>query len=162
MDCIVAVDEKWGIGRENDMLCPISTDLKRFRAITSGHILVLGRKTLESFPNQKPLPNRIHIVLTQNRDYQAEGVTLCHSIADLPTVLKQYEGEKVFVVGGGSVYRQMLPFCQKAYVTKIYDTFPADTYFPNLDEEEGWVLVEKGQMQEEKGVRFSFDLYERV
>ena len=161
MDCIVAVDENWGIGKDNDMLCPISTDLKRFRAITTGHVLVLGRKTLESFPNKKPLPNRTHIVLTQNRDYEAEGVTLCYSVEDLPAVLKQYEGEEIFVVGGGSIYKQMLPFCKKAYVTKIYDTFPADTYFPNLDKEEGWTLVEKGEVQEEKGVRFSFDLYEK-
>ena len=119
----------------------------------------MGRKTLESFPNKKPLPNRVNIVLTKNKDYQAEGVVLCHDLAELPAVLENYAGKQVFVAGGGTVYAQLLPQCERAYVTKIYQTYPADTAFPNLDENPDWELEEKGEMQEEKGVRFSFDVY---
>ena len=161
MNLIVAVDENWGIGKDGDLLCRISADMKYFRAMTTGHVLVLGRKTLESFPGKKPLPNRTHIVLTANRAYAAEGVTLCHSLEELPEVLADYREEDVFVIGGGSIYEQLLPFCRRAYVTKIYDTFPADTSFPNLDEKPEWELTQKGEVQEEKGVKFSFDLYER-
>lgn len=161
MNLIVAVDENWGIGKDGDLLCRISADMKMFRATTTGHVLVLGRKTLESFPGKKPLPNRTHIVLTANRAYEAEGVILCHSLEELPAVLADYAEDDIFVIGGDSVYQQLLPLCQKAYITKIYDKFPADTYFPNLDENPEWMLTEKGEVQEEKGVRFSFDIYER-
>ncbi len=162
MDIIVAVDEKWGIGKDGNLLQRISTDMKRFRAMTTGNVLVMGRKTLESFPNQKPLPNRVNIVLTTNRAYEAEGVVLCHDLADLPELLKAYEGKQVFVAGGGSIYAQLLPQCERAYVTKIYHTYPADTTFPNLDENPEWVLAEKGEVQEENGVRFSFDVYQKM
>lgn len=161
MDLIVAVDMKWGIGRDGELLRRISGDMKRFRQMTMDNVLVLGRKTLESFPGGKPLPKREHIVLTGNQAYQAEGVQLCHGIGDLTEALQQIEDKKVFVVGGGSVYQQLLPFCERAYVTKIQDSFPADTYFPNLDENSSWTLVEKGEIQEEDGVKFSFDLYEQ-
>ena len=137
MDIIVAVDADWGIGKDGDLLQRISADMKYFREKTTGNVLVMGRKTLESFPNKKPLPNRVNIVLTKNKDYQAEGVVLCHDLA------------------------QLLPQCERAYVTKIYQTYPADTAFPNLDENPDWELEEKGEMQEEKGVRFSFDVYKK-
>ena len=161
MYAIVAVDEKWGIGRDNGLLFRLSADLKRFRSLTEGHTVLMGRKTLESFPNKKPLPNRVNIVLTKNKDYQAEGVVLCHDLAELPAVLENYAGKQVFVAGGGTVYAQLLPQCERAYVTKIYQTYPADTAFPNLDENPDWELEEKGEMQEEKGVRFSFDVYKK-
>ena len=162
MDIIVAVDEKWGIGKDGNLLQRISTDMKRFRAMTTGNVLVMGRKTLESFPNQKPLPNRVNIVLTANRAYEAEGVVLCHDLAELPQILKEYEGKQVFVAGGGSVYAQLLPQCEKAYVTKIYHTYPADTTFPNLEESPEWELTEKGEVQEEKGTKFSSDIYRKI
>lgn len=162
MDIIVATDEKWGIGKDGGLLQRISADMKFFRAKTTGHVLVLGRKTLESFPNQKPLPNRTHIVLTKNRAYAAEGVILCHDIAELPALLAPYAGQEIFVAGGGEIYRQLLPLCRRAYITKIYHTYPADTFFPDLDADPVWKLTEKGEIQEEKGVRFSFDIYERA
>lgn len=161
MDLIVAVDANWGIGKDGDLLQRISKDMKFFREMTTGNVLVMGRKTLESFPNQKPLPNRVNVVLTKNRAYQAEGVVFCHDIADLPQVLQPYAEKKIFVAGGGTVYQQLLPQCEKAYVTKIYHTYPADTVFPNLDENPDWVLTEKGEIQEENGVQFSFDTYKR-
>lgn len=159
MDLIVAVDEKWGIGKDGDLLQRISADMKYFRTKTTGNVLVMGRKTLESFPNKKPLPNRVNIVLTTNKNYEAEGVVFCHDMADLPEVLKPYEDKQIFVAGGGTIYEQLLPQCEKAYVTKIYNTYPADTVFPNLDEHPDWELAEKGEVQEENGVQFSFDVY---
>lgn len=161
MDIIVAVDEKWGIGKDGDLLQRISADMKNFRRKTTGNVLVMGRKTLESFPNKKPLPNRVNIVLTNNRSYEAEGVVLCHGIDALPEVLKAYPEQQIFVAGGGSIYAQLLPQCERAYVTKIYNTYEADTVFPNLDENPDWELVEKGEMQEENGVKFSFDVYQK-
>lgn len=159
MRLIVAVDENWGIGKENDLLCRISADMKYFRQMTTGHTLVLGRKTLESFPNKKPLPNRNHIVLTKNTDYQAEGVTLCHSIEALQTLLQAYDTDDIFVIGGGSIYEQLLPYCDTAYITHIQKAFDADTYFPNLDKHSDWTLTQKGELQQENGITFSFDIY---
>ena len=104
MDIIVAVDADWGIGKDGDLLQRISADMKYFREKTTGNVLVMGRKTLESFPNKKPLPNRVNIVLTKNKDYQAEGVVLCHDLAELPAVLENYAGKQVFVAGGGTAY----------------------------------------------------------
>lgn len=161
MNLIVAVDEQWGIGRDGDLLRRISPDMKRFRSMTTGNVLILGRKTLESFPNKKPLPNRDHIVLTNNLNYQADGVTLCHNIEELPRLLEGFKDKEVFVAGGGSVYKQLLPFCEKAYITKIYDTFPADTYFPNLDAMAEWKIVDESEIMEENDIKFSFVLYER-
>ena len=161
MDLIVAVDEKWGIGKDGDLLHPISADLKYFRMKTTGNVLVMGRKTLESFPNKKPLPNRVNVVLTTNKNYEADGVVFCYDIADLPEVLKPYEDKQIFVSGGGTIYEQLLPQCETAYVTKIYASYEADTVFPNLDENPEWELAEKGEMQEENGVQFSFDIYKR-
>lgn len=161
MDIIVAVDEKWGIGKDGGLLQRISADMKNFRQKTTGNVLVMGRKTLESFPNQKPLPNRVNIVLTNNRSYEAEGVVLCHGIDALPEVLKAYPEQQIFVAGGGSIYAQLLPQCERAYVTKIYNTYEADTVFPDLDEHPDWELAEKGEMQEENGVKFSFDVYQK-
>lgn len=161
MDIIVAVDEKWGIGKDGDLLHRISADMKYFRQMTTGNVLVMGRKTLESFPNKKPLPNRVNIVLTKNREYTAEGVVLCHDMAELPELLKGYADKKIFVAGGGTIYAQLLPQCERAYVTRIRESYPADTVFPNLDENPDWVLAEEGELQEENGVRFSFDVYKR-
>jgi dihydrofolate reductase len=161
MDLIVAVDEKWGIGKDGDLLQPISADLKYFRMKTTGNVLVMGRKTLESFPNKKPLPNRVNIVLTNNKNYEAEGVVLCHGLEELPEVLKAYEDKQIFVAGGGTIYEQLLPQCETAYVTKIYEAYEADTFFPDLDANPEWELAEKGEMQEENGVQFSFDIYRR-
>ena len=113
MDIIVAVDADWGIGKDGDRLQRISADMKYFREKTTGNVLVMGRKTLESFPNKKPLPNRVNIVLTKNKDYQAEGVVLCHDLAELPAVLENYAGKQVFVAGGGTAFVNAIPAVEK-------------------------------------------------
>lgn len=160
MDLIVAVDENWGIGRDGDLLRPIKADLKRFREITTGNTLVLGRKTLESFPNKKPLPNRKHIVLTNNKDYTAEGVTLCYGLEELEGLLAAED--TVFVIGGGMIYKQLLPHCKRAYITKIQAAYPADTYFPNLDAHADWHVVDNGDILEDGDVKFAFVCYENA
>lgn len=157
MDIIVAVDADWGIGKDGDLLQRISADMKYFREKTTGNVLVMGRKTLESFPNKKPLPNRVNIVLTKNKDYQAEDVVLCHDLAELPSVLENYAGKQVFVAGGGTVYAQLLPQCERAYVTKIYQTYPADTAFPNLDENPDW--EQGGNRKFQTGAQLHFSSY---
>ena len=161
MNLIVAVDENWGIGKDGDLLHPISADLKYFREKTTGNVIVMGRKTLESIPKKKPLPKRVNIVLTKNTDYPAEGVVLCHDVEKLPALLAEYKEQEVFVIGGGRIYKQLLPLCDKAYVTHIQAVYPADTYFPNLAEDPAWERTVKGEEMEENGVKFSFDIYEK-
>lgn len=162
MNIIVAVDNQWEIGKDGDLLQHISADMKYFRNKTLDNVVVMGRKTLESFPGGKPLSGRMNVVLTTNKSYKAEGVVLCHDITELSGILKEYSDRDVYVIGGGSVYEQLLPFCKRAYVTKIYNVYPADTTFPNLDEHQGWKLVENGEIQEEDGIKFSFDVYEKI
>ncbi|MFI3173813.1 MAG: dihydrofolate reductase [Bacillota bacterium] len=161
MNCIVAVDEHWGIGYENDLLFPIKKDLQRFKELTTGQVVVLGRKTLDSLPNGKPLPNRHHIVLTKNQELQStEQLTVCHSLDELLIEIKKWEATKeVFLIGGGIVYNLLLPYCSKAYITKIEKKFPADTFFQNLDEDNNWVLKEQSQKEEERGVGYTYCLY---
>ena len=160
MNLIVAVDENWGIGKDGDLLKRISADMKYFRRMTTGNVLLLGRKTLESFPNGNPLPNRIHIVLTNQNDYVAkDGVILCPTIEEAIKKATSFADKEIFVIGGGSVYRQLLPFCEKAYITKIQGKYEADTYMENLDTNPDWQLAKKGEQEEENGLVFSFDVY---
>ena len=135
MNVIVAADKNWGIGKDNKLLVSIPSDMKFFRTQTTGKVVVMGRKTLESFPNGMPLKNRTNIVLTRNPDYEVKGGVVVHSVEELLEVLKPYEEEDIYVIGGDSIYRLLLPYCRTAHVTKIDFAFEADTYFPNLDED---------------------------
>lgn len=147
MNLIVAVDENWGIGYKGDLLCHIPTDLKYFKKVTTGKNIIIGRKTLESFPNKKPLPNRHHFVLTRNVNNveSGENITVCNSFDDLISKISGYDEEDVFVSGGGEIYKMLLPYCKKAYITKINKTFLADTFFPNLDTENGWEMEKNNE-----------------
>ena len=157
MNLIVAVDEKCGIGKDGDLLHPISADLKYFRQKTTGNVLVMGRKTLESFPNKKPLPNRVNIVLTRNKDYAAEGVVLCHGIEELPEVLKNYEDKEIFVAGGGTIYEALLPYCKRVCLTVVdAQAEGADTFFPNLSAMENWEVESESEPIEENGLAYRF------
>ncbi|MBQ9031293.1 MAG: dihydrofolate reductase [Parasporobacterium sp.] len=162
MKLIAAIDENWNIGKDGGLLVHIPQDMKFFREKTLGKIVVMGRKTLESFPGKKPLKGRTNIVLTTDRDYQAEGpVTLVHSVEELIGVLSDYEQNDIFVIGGGSIYRQLLPFCDTAYITKVHVCCEADTTFPNLDEAPDWKLryIRKGGIHE--GMEYQFCTYLR-
>ena len=161
MKAILSADRNWGIGNGNKLLVSIPSDMKFFRQTTTGKVVVMGRKTLESFPNGQPLKNRINIVLTGNKDYTAKGAVIVHSQEELLDTLKQYDTEDIYIIGGESVYRMMLPYCDTALVTKIDRTFQADTFFPDLDEMEEWEMTEEGEEQTCFDLEFRFTKYER-
>ena len=159
MDLIVAVYDDWGIGRDGTQPVALSVDRKFFRETTRGAAVIAGRKTVEDFPGQKPLPGRLNIILTrQGGDYP--GFTVCSSPEE---ALEQVKDQaRVFVIGGGTIYRQMLPNCDRAYITRVHTTIECDTYFPNLDEDPQWKLSEILMQGEENGIGYEMCLYERV
>ena len=141
MKLIAAVDDNWAIGYKNKLLVSIPEDMKNLRTLTTGNVVVMGRRTLESFPNGLPLRDRTNIVLTANPNYEVRNAIVVHDLDELREVLKDYESDKIYVIGGGSVYKMLEPYCQDAIITKINYKYQADTYFPNLDEKDNWKLV---------------------
>lgn len=161
MNLIVAVDKNWAIGNKNQLLVRIPADQKFFRETTTGKIVVMGRKTLESFPNGLPLKNRTNIVLTSDRNYAVPGAVVVHSMDELHEELKKYPSEDIFVIGGETVYRQLLDECDTAHITKIDYAFEADTYFPNLDERNDWEITADSEEQTYFDLEYYFYKYER-
>lgn len=161
MNLIVSVDKNWAIGYQNKLLVRIPNDMKNFRRLTTDNVIVMGRKTLESFPQGQPLANRVNIVLTKSKDYQVKGATVVHSIEELTEELKRYEDKQIYVVGGESIYRQLLPFCDKAVITKIDGVYEADTYFPNLDEDKEWQITEESEEQTYFDICYTYVTYEK-
>lgn len=159
MKLIVAADKNWAIGKDNALLVRISNDLKNFRRLTEGNVVVMGRKTLESFPGGKPLPNRINIVITHRKDYNGKGAIVVNSEEELREKLCQYEQDRIFVIGGEMIYRMLLPYCDTAYVTKLDYAYEADTWIPNLDKEEGWSMTEQGEEQTNFDLVYYFTIY---
>ena len=159
MELIVAVYDDWGIGRDGTQPVALSADRKFFRQTTKGAMVIVGRKTLSDFPGGKPLPNRVNVVLTRG-SVDTDGVVVCHSPEEASEIAKS--AERAMVIGGGSIYRQMLPMCDTAYVTKVHATPESDTYFHNLDEDPRWELAEILQSGEENGVAYEMCLYKRV
>ena len=156
MELIVNVTENWGIGLRDQLLVSISADLKRFRALTTGKTVILGRRTLATFPGGKPLKNRENIVLTHDAAFAAEGALVAHDLPELFALLRGKNSDDVCVIGGASVYEQLLPYCARARVTKTQLTPEADRFFPNLDELENWQIEHETSPQEENGVRFFY------
>ena len=150
---IVAVAENGAIGKDNKLLWHISDDLKRFKRITSGHPVIMGKKTYESLP-VRPLPGRMNIVLTDVPGEKIKGCEMAYSI--LGAIEKCPEGEECFVMGGGSVYRQFLPMADKLYLTKVHQTFDADTFFPDIAEEE-WELISREEVSGDESVPFDYE-----
>jgi dihydrofolate reductase len=161
MKLIVNADKNWGIGKGNELLVHIPSDMKFFRETTTGHVVVMGRKTLESFPNKMPLPKRTNIVLTNNKDYNAHGAIVVGSKEELLSELEEYDSDEIYIIGGESIYRMMLPYCDTAYVTKLDYAYDADTYFPNLDKMEDWELTEESEEQTFFDIEFTFRTYKR-
>lgn len=143
MNLIVAVDSNWGIGRQDRLLFRISEDMKHFRALTLGKTVVLGRRTLQTFPGGRPLEKRTNIVMTRSASFRAEPALVCHSLEELQSCLQGRNDDDVFVIGGASVYRQLLPFCRLAYVTKIHRGAEADCHFADLDSHPGWEMMSR-------------------
>ena len=158
MELIVAVYDDWGIGKDGTQPIALSTDRKFFREMTRGAMVIVGRRTIADFPGQKPLPGRVNVALTRS-DMEIPGFTVCHSPAEAAEFAKT--AEKAMVIGGGSIYRQMLPFCDRAIITKVHVTPESDTYFPNLDEDDAWELSEILQSGEENGIRYEMCVYTR-
>ena len=160
MNLIVAADNDWGIGKDGDLLCHLSGDLKFFKETTMGHTVVMGRTTLESLPGKRGLPGRKNIVITRQQGYTAERVdTVVHDMEELAEVLK--DDPEAFVVGGANVYEQLLPCCSTCYITRIYDSFGADRFFPDLDADPDFAITWKSDMQEENGIKYQWFKYER-
>lgn len=158
MELIVAVYDDWGIGRDGTQPVVLSADRKFFRETTRGAMVIAGRRTIADFPGQKPLPGRVNIALTRTAS-EIPGFTVCRSPEEAAELAKN--AERAFVIGGGSVYRQMLPMCDKAYITKVHCTIDSDTYFPNLDQAPDWELSEILQSGEENGISYEMCLYRR-
>lgn len=161
MNLIVNADKNWGIGRENQLLVHIPNDMKMFRQTTTGKVVVMGRKTLESFPNGMPLPKRANIVLTTDPEYDGRGAVVVHSKEELFEELKKYQSEDLFIIGGESIYRMMLPYCDTAYVTRLDYAYDADTYFPDLDELEEWEIVQESEEQTYFDLEYVFLKYKK-
>ena len=162
MNIIVAVDNNWASGKNNKLLVRIPSDQQFFRETTTGKVVVMGRKTLESFPNGLPLKNRTNIVLTRNKNYQAGDAVIVHSVDELHEELKKYNSEDIYVIGGQKIYELLLDECDVAHVTKIDYSYDADAYFPNLDEKPEWKLTADSEEQTYFDVVFSFNKYERI
>ncbi len=159
MNMIAAVDNLGGIGMNGNMLYHIPEDLRYFKQMTYGKVVVMGRSTLKSLPGAGPLAGRTNIVLTRNMDLMAGNFILCHSLNDLGQAIAPYDGDDVFVIGGEMVYAQLMDYCAKAYITKIYHSMPADRFFPDIENAANWALATESDMKEYNGIRFSFREY---
>ena len=159
MELIVAVYDDWGIGKDGTQQVALSADRRFFRETTRGAMVIVGRRTIEDFPGQKPLPGRINVALTRSNG-EIPGFTVCKSPEEAAELAKT--AERAMVIGGGSIYKQMLPMCDKAYITKVHICPESDTYFPNLDEDPAWKLTQVLQSGEEDGIAYEMCLYERL
>lgn len=168
MKLVVAVDKNWGIGNKGELLARVRADLRNFQAITKGNVVILGSKTLSTFPGGRVLKDRTNFVLSRNPDYSPEGAVMVRSIDELLTKLKDYNTDDVFVIGGANVYEQLLPYCDTAYVTKFDKSFECDAFFENLDASPEWELSFVGEEQKttpetdtEPDMSFYFCTYNR-
>jgi len=165
MELVVAVDRGWGIGNKGELLCRVSADLKSFRALTSEKTVILGSKTLSTFPGGRPLKNRRNLIFSRRPDYAVEGAEVVHSVKELFSLLTPEE--TAVVIGGESIYRLLLPYCQVAYVTRFDGDFEKDAFFPDLDSDLAWVLAEEGEVRyaeatdSHPGLPFRICRYER-
>lgn len=160
MNAIVAVDNRWAIGNKGSLLVRIPMDQKNFRNITMGKVVVLGRKTLATFPNGLPLQGRTNIVMSRNPELKIKGAQVVHSKEELFEALKPYASEDIYIIGGSDIYEMLVPYCDTAYVTKIDYRYAADAYFPNLDEKPEWSMTEEGEEITYFDLEFAFCKYE--
>jgi dihydrofolate reductase len=160
MNVIVAADSRWGIGIDGTQNIVIPEDRRYFREKTLGATIIVGRRTVMDFPDRKPLPGRRNIILSRNPSLKVEGATVVSSVDEVFREI--VNDERVFVVGGASVFRLFLDYCDTAFVTKFYAEAEADAFFPNLDEKPNWVLRESSDVFESHGYRYAFHRYENT
>lgn len=161
MNLIANVDNNWAIGKNNQLLVRIPADMKFFRETTTGKVVVMGRRTLESFPNGQPLKNRTNIVLTHDQSYQVKDAIVVHSMEELQEELKKYPSDDIFIIGGESIYRQFVDVCDVAHITKVDYAYDADAYFPNLDEKPEWQITQDSEEQTYFDLIYHFYKYEK-
>ena len=159
MKCIAAVDSNWAIGFKGKLLVSIPNDQKMFRNETLGKVVVLGRKTLETFPNGLPLKGRTNVILTHDRDYKAGDAIIVHSDEELFTLLKTYESDDIYIIGGESVYKRYVPYCDTAIITKIDQKYESDAFFPDLDKDENWTMTAESEEFTYFSVEYTFREY---
>jgi dihydrofolate reductase len=161
MNLIVAVDKNWAIGYENKLLISIPEDMRFFREETTGKVVIMGRNTLETFPGGKPLKNRTNIIITSKPNFQINDGIVVHSVEEALKAVEGYNTKDIYVIGGASIYKQMLDYCEVAHVTKIDYVYHADTYFPNLDEMPEWVITAESEERTYYDIEYGFYRYER-
>ena len=162
MELIASADDRWGIGKDGQLLFTVPEDMRRFKGLTTGHIVVMGKGTCLSLPRQTPLPNRINIVLSHDPSFTPEGFVVLPGLAELQEWLKaNAAGKKVFVIGGESLYRQLLPCCDRAHITRFFSCFPADRRLPDLDKDPAWRLAATSARYPHQGVYYQFRTYVR-
>lgn len=161
MNLIANVDNNWAIGKNNQLLVRIPADMKFFRETTTGKVVVMGRKTLESFPNGQPLKNRTNIVLTHDKSYQVKDAIVVYSMEELQEELEKYASGDIYIIGGESIYRQLVDACDVAHITKVDYAYDADAYFPNLDEKPEWQVTQDSEEQTYFDLIYHFYKYEK-
>ena len=161
MNLIAAVDENWAIGSKGNLLVRIPGDHKMFQQETTGKVVVLGRKTMDTFPGGLPLKNRTNIILSKKPDYLVKDAVVVHSVEELLKECEKYNSEDIYVIGGESIYRQLLPYCDVAHVTKIDMAYEADAYCPNLDKDPEWDVTADSDEQAYFDITYHFVKYER-
>ena len=159
MIAIASADKNWAIGFKDQLLVKIPSDMKNFRKHTLNHVVVLGRKTLAGFPNGLPLAQRTNIILSRKQDFEVRGGIVVHDEKELFRELAKYDSDDIYVIGGASIYQMLIPYCDKAIITKIDYSYEADTYFPNLEEMEGWELVEEGKEETCFSIEYCYQTY---
>ena len=163
MNLIVNVSSDWEIGCNNSLIFHISEDMRFFKEHTINNIVVMGRKTFESLPNKKPLSDRINVVLTKNMNIKRDGIVICRSLDALLKTLENYDSERVYVIGGESIYKLLLPYCDTAYVTMVYRKAEnADTFMVNLDNDAAWRCESASELKHENGLSYRFLKYKRI
>lgn len=162
MNLIAAVDSNWAIGNAGGLLVRIPNDMKYFRELTAQRVVVAGRKTIDTFPGGLPLQNRLNIILSENKDYKLKNAVVVHSLAELLLKTGQYDDSDIYVIGGQSVYAQLLAYCTTAYITKIEHTYAADAYLENLDKNKEWKLAEESEEQTYFDLEYVFRKYIRI
>ena len=159
MNAIAAVSLNWGIGRGNSLLFHIKEDMQRFRSLTGGGTVIMGRKTLDSMPGGKPLPKRRNIVITRSPDFSREGVEVAHSLEEALDLAAGDDPEKVWVIGGGEIYAALLPRCRLCYLTRVYAQPECDAFFPDLDSKAEWQILRSGAIVSDGALDYQFIEY---
>lgn len=162
MNLIVCADRNWAIGNNNKLLVSIPKDMKSFREMTTGKVIILGRKTLATFPGGRPLDSRTNIILSSDKKYKVDGAVVVNSIDELLKEISKYDSDDIYVCGGESVYRQLIPYCDVAHVTRIDHAYDADTYFPNLDDSDEWEIEVESDEEVYFDVTYTFVKYRRT